>query len=429
MARALRLAIRPGAPSLGDDGVFRIEVPGGPCQQACCGAASGGEGGSSASRPGHRVALRCGGVAMDLVSACEAAENPIPVGIAARQWTTWVQTHQSDGDLQRIQLTSCTGAMTWKAFFTTPGSFGPVLIAMVIWVLACFLYALYGAPEIPMVTPELFYQQVQEQISNIPVPKHSPHYSHYRQYYLQQYQQHLSQYRELEVDWKNNKGHRLHWGALLQGLGLGTWLFVAILAFCEYQYSTITTWMEMIEEWWADWRRRSSSDEKARSEGVRKAVTTGHGKAAETSKAAAVDAAAAAVDAVADMIGSDKQKPGARGPAEKVGKETDKAHEREKEGTREKLQQKLSERQRKKKREEVAAAVERAQLERREVEERRHPSSPQAAREVMGPSRKSRTPSLPPFSLFGLGAEAKTPRTRTLSTKKSQSPLERPTRS
>lgn len=246
-ARALRLATR--STVVGEDGVFRIEVPGGPCQHGAC----------SSGEAGQRRALRCGAVSMDLQAACELPENPIPVGIATAQFTTWVQQSSTE-EVQNIPLTSCRGSQTWRQFFTTPGSLGPVLVGMLLWALGCFLYAVYSTPQIPMVSPEIFYQQVQEQIENIPVPKDSPHYSHYRRYYLQQYQQHLTQYREMEEDFKLNKGPRLNWGALLQGLGIGTWVFVAVLAFCEYRYTTVTAWMETIEEQWYAWRQRWKED-------------------------------------------------------------------------------------------------------------------------------------------------------------------------
>ncbi|CAK9083263.1 unnamed protein product [Durusdinium trenchii] len=160
------------------------------------------------------------------------------------------QVQQSSSEtVQSIPLTSCKGASTWKQFFTTPGSLGPILVAMMLWAVGCFLYAVYATPQIPMVAPEIFYQQVQEQIENIPVPKDSPHYSHYRRYYLEQYREHLAQYREHEEAFRLNKGPRVHWGALLQGLGIGTWIFVAVLAFCEYRYTTVTVSMEMVEAW------------------------------------------------------------------------------------------------------------------------------------------------------------------------------------
>lgn len=242
-SRALRLAVKSGAVPPGEEGVVRIEVPGGPCPNTAC------------SNPGRRRALRCGGVSMDLLSACEAPENAIPVGIVAAQFASWVQQSSSE-TVQSIPLTSCKGASTWKQFFTTPGSLGPILVAMMLWAVGCFLYAVYATPQIPMVAPEIFYQQVQEQIENIPVPKDSPHYSHYRRYYLEQYREHLAQYREHEEAFRLNKGPRVHWGALLQGLGIGTWIFVAVLAFCEYRYTTVTVSMEMVEERWAAWRQR-----------------------------------------------------------------------------------------------------------------------------------------------------------------------------
>eukprot|EP00931_Biecheleriopsis_adriatica_P043462 TRINITY_DN2484_c4_g1_i1.p1 TRINITY_DN2484_c4_g1~~TRINITY_DN2484_c4_g1_i1.p1 ORF type:complete len:919 (-),score=250.00 TRINITY_DN2484_c4_g1_i1:28-2784(-) len=382
-ARALRVACRKGSPPLGEDGIFRIEVPGGPYQQQGCSGAAAGKGApavsSSAagggSEAGHRTALRCGAVSMDLVSACEAAENPIPVGIAAGQFANWVQLrHTEEGECQRIQLTSCMGTQTWWQFFTTPGSFGPVLIAMVLWLLGCVAYAAYAAPQIPMVSPELFYRQVQEQIENIPVPKHSPHYAHYRQYYLQQYQEHLKQYRDLEADWKANRGPMLHWGALLQGLGLGTWFFVAILAFCEYQYTTVTTWMELIEEHWAEWRR--SRTEKTQ-EG-RKAKSAPHGgkdgnKANLGSPHKSLQASKAASEREAEK---EKEKQ------EKLQAEST----RESGGMRAKLQQKLNERQRKKYRAEVAAAVA-ASMEKR-AEEQAAAKAEEAQAPDEGPAAK-----------------------------------------
>merc|ERR1719188_1881614 len=194
---------------------------------------------------------------MDLVGAREAPENPISVDITSRQFAQWMQMEPADSsDSQPIQLTSCDEALSWYQFFTTPGNFGPVLLALAVWIVGCVVYAFFATPQIPMLAPEIFYQQVQEQIRSIPVPDGSPHYEHYRHYYLQQYQEHLRQYRELEADFELHRGPRFHWGALRQGLGLGSWLFAALLAFCEYQYGTITSWIEIIEEWWIEWRRR-----------------------------------------------------------------------------------------------------------------------------------------------------------------------------
>lgn len=247
-ARALRVACRDDAVPFGESGSFTIKVPGGPYP--------GHEAGSD-SGPGIRTALRCGAVSMDLTTACEEAANPIPVGIAAAQFATWVQTPLTEETEQRIQLTSCRGTLTWWQFFTTAGSIGPYLVGTIIWVIGCLVYAAYCAPRIPMLSPELFYQQVQAQIETIPVPKNSPHYGHYRKYYLQQYQQHLTQYRELEEQWRLNNGPMFHWGILLQGLGIGTWIIVVVLGICEYQYQTVTMWMEMLEDRWKAWRHRS----------------------------------------------------------------------------------------------------------------------------------------------------------------------------
>ncbi|CAJ1330949.1 unnamed protein product, partial [Effrenium voratum] len=241
-ARTLRVACRSGE-HLGEEGTFKVEVPGGPCRHSAC---------ASSSSAGRRTQLRCGATDMDL-STCEAPEDPIPVGIAYVQFATWVQS--SNEEPQHIKLITCKGTQTWRQFFTTPGSLGPVLIGMALWLLLCILYAVYATPANIMVSPETFYKQVQDQIEKIPVPKDSPHYSHYRRYYLQQYQQHLTQYREMEEDWKLNRGPRLHSGALLQGLGLGTWFFVAVLALCEWKYTTVTTWINSVEEHWAAWRR------------------------------------------------------------------------------------------------------------------------------------------------------------------------------
>merc|ERR550532_2132621 len=60
----------------------------------------------------------------------------------------------------------------------------------------------------------------------------------------------------MEAKWAQGGGPRFQWGALAQGLGLGTWLFAALLAFCEYQFGTITSWMENVEDWLVEWRRR-----------------------------------------------------------------------------------------------------------------------------------------------------------------------------
>jgi len=198
---------------------------------------------------------------MDLGSACEVAENPIPVGIGAQQFLQWLQLDTEGQDPERIQLMTCAqgGAAAWWHFFTTWGGAGPLLLLLVVWCIGCTAYALHVPPQIPMLAPELFYNEVQNEIRNIPVPKPSPYYSHYRQYYLQQYQQHVRQYRELEKKWEEEGPPNFNWTAFMQGVGLGAWVFSATLAFCEYRYSTITAWMEMVEDWWAtcSWRTGS----------------------------------------------------------------------------------------------------------------------------------------------------------------------------
>jgi len=277
-ARALRVGCKRGGLVTGDDSVFRIEVAGGACPT--CGQ-------------GNRAALQCGGVIMDLISAREAAENPIPVGIDARQFLQWVQSQPPDtSNAQRIQLTSSTGSLSWFGFLTSSSGIGPLLIALGVWLCGCIAYGVYAAPQIPLLVPEIFYQQVQEQIANILLPRTSPHYAHYREYYLQQYQQHALHYRELEANLAKQKRPHFNWGAFFQGIGLGTWFFAALLAFCEYQYGTITTWMEIAEEWWHEWNSRPRptgtqryplANDKAQEKFLRE-ITNGQGVMASSAK-------------------------------------------------------------------------------------------------------------------------------------------------
>eukprot|EP00971_Amphidinium_carterae_P108747 2153267-Amphidinium_carterae.1 len=227
---------------------------------------------------------------MDLSSAGEAQENAIPVGIGAPQFLQWIQmetevptsedgnesvptqrslasealktggttcllsSHYAQGQVpERIQLMTCNqiGTTAWWHFFTNVGGAGPLILLLVFWCVGSTLYALHVPPQIPMMAPELFYREVQNEIHNIPVPHRSPYYAHYRQYYLQQYQQHVKQYQDMEKKWEDEGPPSLNWSAFMQGIGLGAWVFSATVALCEYRYSTITAWMEMAEDWWA----------------------------------------------------------------------------------------------------------------------------------------------------------------------------------
>jgi len=344
-ARHLRLCCKQGKLSQGEQSTFRIEVPGGQCPE--CGS-------------GTRTALWCGGVVMDLATACEVPENPIPVGIGAKQFLQWVSQAADGDETQRIQLTSGV-ALSWYNFFTSPTSFGPALIALVFWMLGCVIYAFFAAPQIPMISPEIFYQQVQEQIENIPVPRESPHYAHYRQYYLQQYQQHLKSYREVEAEWAVRQAPLFNWNALLTGAGFGVWVFAAVLAFSEYRYGTITVWMEVVEDWWTEWRNRPRSppkdplaDDTAREsllnelgERKREAVAAAAAKA-PTAPVAGTEAGATTASEAPGTAGAtaaaQKSAPSVvtAAPARSGGS----ARQRRQDSQREKLQQKLAERQR-----------------------------------------------------------------------------------
>merc|ERR1740129_1339544 len=106
-----------------------------------------------------------------------------------------------------------------------------------------------------MERPEDIYRQVQEQIRKIPLPKTSPHYAHYRRHYLEQYQHFLKSLTALSTDWEINGRPRLNWPALLRGFGLGAWLLVVALAFCEWHHYMVSDWIQALGDCWATWRR------------------------------------------------------------------------------------------------------------------------------------------------------------------------------
>merc|ERR1719181_1071377 len=64
-----------------------------------------------------------------------------------------------------------------------------------------------------LVSPELFYEQLQLRIESIPVPQESPQYQKYKQYYLRQYQQSLQEYNAHHAQWQKNRP-LLNWQAL-----------------------------------------------------------------------------------------------------------------------------------------------------------------------------------------------------------------------
>jgi len=244
-ARAIR---RTAAIPRGDAGAFCIDVPGGVCPS--CGS-------------GSRSSLWCGGVMMDLASVGQVAreDSVLPVGVGAAQFAEWLETPHGGASsgtgtgtpAQKIQLTPAvpnSGLAWWKSSLTTPGSVLPVVLGLVVWALGCVAYALFVAPELNMVSPELFFQQVQQQIRLIPLPYDSPNYAHYRRYYLEQYQQYLRTYREHEAAWVKDGRSWFNWAAFLQGIGFGTLPLVIALAFCEHRYGTLSVWIEAAEELW-----------------------------------------------------------------------------------------------------------------------------------------------------------------------------------
>merc|ERR1719277_712573 len=102
-----------------------------------------------------------------------------------------------------------------------------------------------------MAPPWRVYEQVQEQIRAIPLPVWSPHYTHHRRYYLEQYQSYLKSYREMEAELLSGNRPIFNAPAFMQGLCLGTWLLIVALAGCEYRYGTLSIWIEVLGECWS----------------------------------------------------------------------------------------------------------------------------------------------------------------------------------
>jgi len=182
LARALRSGCRRGQLPLGDAGVFRIDVPARPCSACGCRA---------------RSSLWCGGTAMDLTKTDQATDEVIPVGIGAQQFLEWLEmepVEENSALKVPLMVDPQCGGQSWYAFFTTPGSLGPIVLGIVVWVLGAIFYAAHAAQNSSMLPPEDFYQQVQELLRAIPLPKHSPNYAYYRRYYFDQYREYVRSY-------------------------------------------------------------------------------------------------------------------------------------------------------------------------------------------------------------------------------------------
>eukprot|EP00929_Paragymnodinium_shiwhaense_P094138 TRINITY_DN5457_c0_g2_i7.p1 TRINITY_DN5457_c0_g2~~TRINITY_DN5457_c0_g2_i7.p1 ORF type:complete len:1421 (+),score=412.06 TRINITY_DN5457_c0_g2_i7:309-4571(+) len=252
---------------------FRMEiVPRQRCR-ACLAQASSAETGE--------VMLRCGGVLFSLPKSAATsgsgengeAADAIPVALSAKQFLTYVQVPLQK-DPQRFSLLSLTarhynetlgsdkygtgdplGASLEPAFggvlerIRCVTGVSPIFLGALLWVCGCFAYAVFQAAETSLVSPELFYEQLQMRIESIPVPPESPQYAKYKQYYMRQYQQSLQEFQAQNVQWQKNRPF-VNWQALCRGLGAGALVFAALLVYCEYHYGWISSWMEIAEELW-----------------------------------------------------------------------------------------------------------------------------------------------------------------------------------
>jgi len=186
---------------------------------------------------------------MDLSKASQAAESTVPVGIGAQQFLEWLEMEPNGSASPKVHLSAApTGMISWSGLLRTPGGF--IVLGAVAWVVACLAYAVTSGPDTLMAPPDQVYQQIQEQIRQIPLPWSSPHYTHHRKYYLEQYQQYLRSYREMQSGLPESRSLVFNAAVFMQGLCLGTWLLIVALAACEYQYGTLSLWIEVLGEWW-----------------------------------------------------------------------------------------------------------------------------------------------------------------------------------
>jgi len=168
-------------------------------------------------------------------------------------------------------------------FFTTPGSLGPIVLGIVVWVLGAIFYAAHAAQNSSMLPPEDFYQQVQELLRAIPLPKHSPNYAYYRRYYFDQYREYVRSYNEAAAESFGNGMPSFSWPVFLHCIGFGASLFAVVLALYEYQYGTLSILVEMCEEKWASvslQRKASSNSAHARCAAKASKDVTGAGTSA-----------------------------------------------------------------------------------------------------------------------------------------------------
>jgi len=144
LARALRSGCRRGQLPLGDAGVFRIDVLARPCSACGCRA---------------RSSLWCGGTAMDLTKTDQATDEVIPVGIGAQQFLQWLEMEpvEENSSLKvPLMVDPQCGGQSWYAFFTTPGSLGPIMLGIMMWVTGSFFYAAHAAQNAIMLPPKIF---------------------------------------------------------------------------------------------------------------------------------------------------------------------------------------------------------------------------------------------------------------------------------
>jgi len=197
---------------------------------------------------------------MEMPSTNASEDNLVPVGVSAIQFLEWMEMEPNGTSSPKVQLSPGfeDGVASWRVlFFSTIG--GRVLICATAWILGCLVYAICIAPpETALDSPAHVYQQIQEQIRNIPLPIGSPHYSYYRKHYLEQYQQFLKARANEPTTVAEEEGSEQQRGRLpflnatvmLRGLGFGGWLLVVVLAGCEYRYCTMSIWIEILGEKW-----------------------------------------------------------------------------------------------------------------------------------------------------------------------------------
>jgi len=190
---------------------------------------------------------------MDLSTASDGTEEAIPVGISAQQFVDWIEMEPCDqGDTQRIPLLTSQDygcGLVGRGWIAALHDLVPFCLTALVWVLGCAAYAFVSPFELGMSTPAVVYAQIQEEIRKIPLPTSSPNYPHYRRYYLEHYQTYFQTYREAKERWERTPLPTFNWTVFLQGLSIGLFPLAGVLAFYEYQYGTLSMWMEVVDGW------------------------------------------------------------------------------------------------------------------------------------------------------------------------------------